>query len=65
MSTPAEHYISIFRNESPETIRDAIDAVSSVEPADEEHRRKLAKICAGLAQILLESDRDAPQGSLF
>lgn len=58
----AEHYIATFRGESPETIREAIEAVSSVEPAGPEHRRKLLDICAGLAQLLLESDS---QGSLF
>jgi hypothetical protein len=56
-----EHYLAIFRNESPETIREAIAAVDSVEPADKEHAAKLARIREGLTQQLL----DAPQGSLF
>lgn len=56
-----EHYLAIFRNESPETIREAIAAVDSVEPAGEEHAAKLARIREGLMQQLL----DAPQGSLF
>lgn len=56
-----EHYLAIFRGESPETIRDAIAAVDSVEPAGEEHAAKLRRIREGLMQQLL----DAPQGSLF
>lgn len=61
MSTPADHYVAIFRNESPETIREAIDAVLSVDPADVEHADKLLAIVAGLKQLLPTE----PQGSLF
>lgn len=60
-----DHYVAIYRNESAQVITDAIEAVSSVEAVDAAHRRKLADICAGLMQLLLEADRDAPQGSLF
>jgi len=57
----AEHYIATFRGESPETIREAIAAVDSVEPAGAEHAAKLRTIADGLRALLPPE----PQGSLF
>lgn len=56
-----EHYISIFRGESPETIRDAIEAVGAVSWIDADHMAKGQRIIDGLRALLPPE----PQGSLF
>lgn len=59
--TDVEIYIASFRDESPETIREAIDAVASVSWASEDLMMKGQRITEGLRK-LLPVER---QGSLF
>ena len=56
-----EHYVAIFRGESPETIRDAIEAVMLVSWIDADHMAKGQRIIDGLRALLPPE----PQGSLF
>lgn len=56
MTTPAQHYVQIFANEPPHVIRDAIEAVESVEPAGDEHAAKLRTIIGGLQDLLTKAE---------
>ena len=57
----AAHYVELFRGESPETLRKAIEALDTIEPAGADQAAKIRKIRESLVQQLL----DGPQGSLF
>ena len=59
--TDAEAYVAIFRGETPETIRDAIEAVGAISWADAEHMAKGNRIIDGLRKLLPPE----PQGRLF
>lgn len=63
----AQHYVNIFTGESTETIRDALDALDTIEPVDGAHARKIIAIRQGLLRKLDEAQGIvAPkQGSLF
>ena len=64
MSTHVDNYVNIFTGESTDTIREALDALDTIEPASPEHAKKILAIREGLLRKLDEA-RGLVQGSLF
>lgn len=60
----AAHYVNIFAGESTETIREALDALDTIEPAGPEHAKKIIAIRQNLLRKLDEA-QGLVQGSLF
>lgn len=65
MIVDVDNYVNIFTGESTETIREALDALQSIEPIDAKHAKKILAIRDGLLRKLQEAEGLTTQGSLF
>lgn len=61
----AAHYVNILTGESTTTIREALDALQSIEPAGPEHAKKILAIRDGLLRKLADAEGLTAQRSLF
>lgn len=65
----AAHYVNIFTGESTGTIREALDALDTIDPSGPEHAKKIIAIREGLLRKLYEAEHGnilmPKQGSLF